>query len=536
MDACTLLRLAGRHAVPLPLAEGGLLGGWLLAAAGLELPGGPVTVAVPSAADRLVIEDGKVTGTLARVPWGARAEVVVALAAAGPTPADGTRVVALDPALASVQPGHNVAGEPRDRLTWDGAPRRMVGTPQGDVAAELALRGALSRALLMAGAMEAAADLTVDYAGQRQQFGRPIAAFQAVGQRLVRMSSEAEAGILATEVAARRFAEVGVEAGFEVGVAKASAGRAASEVAAHAHQVHGAIGMTREYTLHHFTRRLWTWRQEWGSEATLVPGGGGAGDGGRRRRPLAPGGDRAGGCLMSSQPTGSAGVADLPAAAVAARASPSSAPPRTRPGCRGGRCRSSCSTGSRATSTRSTLATRPSAACRPTRTSRPCPARWTWPPSSSRPPWCRRCCANAPTPGCGPPPSSAPGSPRRGWTGVEPRRRSRPSPARPVCGCSGPNAEGFFNLTGGIPVTFSPTVDYERGLTRLVPGNVAVVSQSGGLGFALFNWGQAVGLGSSYVVSTGNEADLGALEIAAYLLEDAATDVVALLVEGFPRQ
>jgi acyl-CoA synthetase (NDP forming) len=97
----------------------------------------------------------------------------------------------------------------------------------------------------------------------------------------------------------------------------------------------------------------------------------------------------------------------------------------------------------------------------------------------------------------------------------------------------GPNAEGFFNLVDRIPVTFSPTVDYERGLARLVPGNVAVVSQSGGLGFALFNWGQAVGLGSSYVVSTGNEADLGALEIAAYLLEDASTDVVALLVEGF---
>ncbi len=106
----------------------------------------------------------------------------------------------------------------------------------------------------------------MDYAGQRQQFGRPIGSF-AVGQRLVQMSSEAEAGILATEVAARRFAEVGAEAAFEVAVAKAGAGRAASEVAAHAHQVHGAIGMTREYPLHHFTRRLWTWRQEWGSEA-----------------------------------------------------------------------------------------------------------------------------------------------------------------------------------------------------------------------------------------------------------------------------
>jgi acyl-CoA synthetase (NDP forming) len=97
----------------------------------------------------------------------------------------------------------------------------------------------------------------------------------------------------------------------------------------------------------------------------------------------------------------------------------------------------------------------------------------------------------------------------------------------------GPNGEGFFNVRDGIPMTFSPTVDYERGLTRLVEGNVAVVSQSGGLGFALFNWGQAVGLGSSYVVSTGNEADMGTLEVAAYLLEDAGTDVVALLVEGF---
>jgi acyl-CoA synthetase (NDP forming) len=97
----------------------------------------------------------------------------------------------------------------------------------------------------------------------------------------------------------------------------------------------------------------------------------------------------------------------------------------------------------------------------------------------------------------------------------------------------GPNAEGFFNVNDGIPVSFSPTVDYKRGLTRLQPGNVAVVSQSGGLGFALFNWGQRVGLGASHVVTTGNEADLEALDVAGFLLEDASTDVVALLIEGF---
>jgi acyl-CoA synthetase (NDP forming) len=97
----------------------------------------------------------------------------------------------------------------------------------------------------------------------------------------------------------------------------------------------------------------------------------------------------------------------------------------------------------------------------------------------------------------------------------------------------GPNAEGFFNLAAAIPVSFSPAVDYKRGLTNLHQGNVAVVSQSGGLGFALFNWAQSAGLGFSYVITTGNESDLEVLELVAYLVEDAGTEVIALLVEGF---
>jgi acyl-CoA synthetase (NDP forming) len=78
-------------------------------------------------------------------------------------------------------------------------------------------------------------------------------------------------------------------------------------------------------------------------------------------------------------------------------------------------------------------------------------------------------------------------------------------------------------------------VDYKRGLVRLRAGNLAVVSQSGGLGFALFNWAQGAGLGVSYVLSTGNEADLEALEIAEYLVEDPNTDTIALVIEGFRR-
>jgi len=98
-----------------------------------------------------------------------------------------------------------------------------------------------------------------------------------------------------------------------------------------------------------------------------------------------------------------------------------------------------------------------------------------------------------------------------------------------VCG---PNAEGFVNLHGPVPLSFSPTIDLDRGVERLLAGDVAVVSQSGGLGFSMFNDGQSRGLGFSHVVSSGNEADLDAVDYAEFLVGDEHTRVILVLVEG----
>lgn len=98
---------------------------------------------------------------------------------------------------------------------------------------------------------------------------------------------------------------------------------------------------------------------------------------------------------------------------------------------------------------------------------------------------------------------------------------------------TGPNAEGIYNLADDIPLGFSPTLDYDRGLAaRPRPGNVAVVSHSGGLGFGIFNQGLARGIDFSYVLSTGNEIDLGLLDYAEYLIEDERSQVIVLFVEG----
>ena len=97
---------------------------------------------------------------------------------------------------------------------------------------------------------------------------------------------------------------------------------------------------------------------------------------------------------------------------------------------------------------------------------------------------------------------------------------------------AGPNGEGILNVRLPAPVTFSPTVAFDRGLRELIPGNIAVVSQSGGLGFGILSAGLSAGIGFSYIVSTGNEVDLGSLDFAEWLLDDPDTDVIILIVEG----
>ena len=83
LDALAVLRIAGRHALPLPLAETGPIGGWLLASAGLQIPAGPVTVVPASSKDDLRYDGRTLSGTAHRVPWARAAERVVVLLPAG---------------------------------------------------------------------------------------------------------------------------------------------------------------------------------------------------------------------------------------------------------------------------------------------------------------------------------------------------------------------------------------------------------------------------------------------------------------------
>jgi acyl-CoA dehydrogenase len=263
LESAVVLQAAGAHAARVPLVETDLLAGWLMAGAGLPVPDGPLTLGAGDL--ELSRPARRAAGTLRRVPWARAAAAVVVLA--------GEEVVVLEPGAFTVSEGANLAEEPRDTILVDGpVTAAAIGEPVAGepVASELRLRAALGRSQLLAGAAKGALAAAVRYAGTRVQFGRPIGKFQAIQQQLALAAAEVAAATAAASSAARVVDTDGFDATsaqLAVAAAKSRTSEAAGEVARIAHQVHGAIGFTREHDLRLLTTRLWAWRDEDGSEA-----------------------------------------------------------------------------------------------------------------------------------------------------------------------------------------------------------------------------------------------------------------------------
>ena len=269
-DAHVVVRAAGRHTAPVPVAET-IIASALLAKAGLEVPLGPMTLAPVHDGERLTLSKSggawRVTGSATRVPWGRAAGHVVTVAEV-----DGLPTVALiSTDGAKVAEDRNLALEPRDTITFENAPVVGAKAAKGVPVDAIRLYGAMARAAQMAGALDAILAQGVQYATERKQFGRPIANFQAIQHYLAVVAGHVSAATLAAEMAFRAVDRVGAgqqdDASFEVAVAKIRVGEAAGVAAGLVHQVHGAIGFTYEHSLHFATRRLWSWRAEFGNES-----------------------------------------------------------------------------------------------------------------------------------------------------------------------------------------------------------------------------------------------------------------------------
>jgi alkylation response protein AidB-like acyl-CoA dehydrogenase len=258
-DALSLLRVAAEYALPLPLAET-MLASRLLADAGLPVPDGPLTIAPVTNGEPLTLRADRLHGVVSRIPWGRNAVALAAL-----IESDGiTRVALVQRHDWTDEPGENIAREPRDTLRFDGAPV-SVGLIDASLT-DIRAIGAALRSQQMAGALMRLSAMTTQYAQDRVQFGRPIGKFQAVQQNLAVLAGQTAAACAAADLAAEAVAAPGKLRVLPIAAAKARTGEAAGIGAAIAHQVHGAIGFTFEHSLHFLTRRLWSWRDEFGNE------------------------------------------------------------------------------------------------------------------------------------------------------------------------------------------------------------------------------------------------------------------------------
>lgn len=258
-DLMALLRVAGEHAVPVPVAETALAN-LLIAAAGGKPATGPSTLAL----GELSLQGGRLSGKIARVPFAGVAERFISVVTVGGK----STLVVVPRAAATIEDTPSHAGEPYGLVSFDGATPEFSATSavSADRALELA---ALGRAMQMAGAADKVLVTATEYCKQRVQFGRPISTFQAIQHMLAELASYAAATIASAEAASRDADEGGLVDGgsFSIAAAKTQCSDFAHRISAISHQSMGAMGFTHEHILHHYTRRLWVWRRDFGSES-----------------------------------------------------------------------------------------------------------------------------------------------------------------------------------------------------------------------------------------------------------------------------
>jgi acyl-CoA dehydrogenase len=267
-DASALIRRMGYWALPLPLPET-IIANWLWCMSGGEALEGPVAFGPVLHQDRITLDkrpEGVVLqGTMHHVPWLSNVRHLLVLAADD----NGEHRLCLLQAqqIAALGRRRNLACEPRENVCLDG----IAVTPQNTrpffaapVAPGLQPYLAAIRAQQIVGGLERSLEFALNYANERVQFGRPIAKFQAIQHMLAVAAGQVAAATAAADALSE--APSLDDAWFAIAIAKARCSEAAGTVAAICHQVHGAMGFTQEHPLHFTTRRLWSWRDEGGSE------------------------------------------------------------------------------------------------------------------------------------------------------------------------------------------------------------------------------------------------------------------------------
>ncbi|MBO0820738.1 MAG: acyl-CoA dehydrogenase family protein, partial [Nocardiopsaceae bacterium] len=267
LELCLVLEELGRVRVPTPLAATAACCGLPLLSVGTEAqksewlgaitegrimsyavsgaPGGGDVVAERSG-DGLVLD-----GEAPFVPYADAAGQLLVTARSG---AGGPVAAIVDTAAPGVsREPLDVVGDPASRVRFSRVAVPADRVLPGGAAGAVTAYGTAALCAEMVGGAQGVLDLTVAYAREREQFGTPVGAFQAVAHHCANMAIDVLASRFIAYEAIWRLAS-GAAADAELPVAKAWVSDAYQRVCALGHQVHGAIGFTAEHDLHYYTR------------------------------------------------------------------------------------------------------------------------------------------------------------------------------------------------------------------------------------------------------------------------------------------
>lgn len=263
-DAYIVFKKIGAYAIPLPVGET-IIAKKILSDLGMTIGDHSITVGCSSNANITFCDKtdtAKFSGTISSVPWGEAAEKILVHFFF-----EGAEYYALLITQHSeiTSRKFNEADEPRDQLEFrEATVIDIKACPSNDSTIDLTLACALLRACQAGGALESALDYSIQHTRDRKQFGRALNQFQAIQHQVVRLAELSAAVNCAAQSAC--LALDNGEASFEIAAAKLRANQAIGDATSFAHQVHGAIGFTKEHRLHFFTQRLWSWRSEYGND------------------------------------------------------------------------------------------------------------------------------------------------------------------------------------------------------------------------------------------------------------------------------
>ncbi|WP_425839959.1 acyl-CoA dehydrogenase family protein [Streptomyces fractus] len=249
-DLTVLAEAFGRNGVSLPLIESATAE-WALSHSAVLNDGGTTVLLQERPLDSSA---GVLTAQLTAVPWAGDSESLLVY-----SPDTAPILVDLGHPSVTVSRGKNLAGEARDTVDLDGTPvQTLVGAPDFTL---MRARLAVLWSAAVTGASHGALDLTKSYVAERTQFGGPLLKIPAVAGNLALMRVE----VVQADAALALACSLGSTA-LAAETARLTTTTTATAVARIAHQLNGALGITQEYALHRFTRRLWAWRDAVGSE------------------------------------------------------------------------------------------------------------------------------------------------------------------------------------------------------------------------------------------------------------------------------